>query len=243
MRVLILAAGYGTRLYPLTKTTAKPLVAINGKLMINFLIEKIVRLKKSYQITELRVVVNNKFYKDFVVWNKKNKIKVSILNDGSNSPGDRLGAIKDMKFGIDGAKSDWLILGGDNLFEDDLKGFISFALKNKPYPAIGLYDVGSKKEASRCGVVGLNTRKRIVKFQEKPKRPFSTLVASCVYFFPRKSLKLLDSYVRNHENVDASGKYIEWLSKESKVFGYLLKGNWIDIGHSDSLKLAAKEFK
>ena len=243
MHIAILAAGYGTRLYPLTKRIAKPLISVNNKPMINYLVDKIKILSDRFPVDEVRIVVNNKFYKSFLSWKKKYKIKAKILNDGSDSPEDRLGAIKDMRFAIGKVKADWLVLGGDNLFQDDLKGFIKFAKENKSYPSIGLYDVKSKKMARRFGVVMLNKEKRISKFQEKPKKPLSTLAASCVYFFPKQSLHLFDSFISNNGNVDASGKYIAWLSKESKVFGYTLAGKWIDIGHFDSLKEAENEFR
>jgi len=242
MNIAILAAGYGTRLYPLTLRIAKPLLPINGKPMINFLIDKIGVLRKYFPIEEVKIVVNNKFYRSFLRWKKKYNIKAEIINDGSNSNDDRLGATKDMKITIGDQKKDWLVLGGDNLFEDDLVDFIKFSLRARPYSAIGLYDVGSKKEATRFGVVELNNRKRIVQFQEKPKRPASTLAASCVYFFPKESIGLLDLFVSQHQNNDAAGKYVEWVAKGSKVFGYTLTGKWIDIGHLDSLKLAEQEF-
>lgn len=243
MRIAILAAGYGTRLYPLTKKIAKPLVPVNNKPMINYLVDKVKGLYNVFPVEETRVVVNNKFYKSFMAWKKRYKIKARIINDGSNSPNDRLGAIKDMKLVIGKTKADWLVLGGDNLFQDDLTGFIKFALKKKPYPSIGLYDVKYKKTARRFGVVTVNRTGRISKFQEKPGNPVSTLAASCVYFFPEQSLCLFDSFIRNNGNVDASGSYIAWLSEESKVFGYTLCGQWIDIGHFDSLKRAEQEFK
>lgn len=242
MRIAILAAGYGTRLYPLTLKIAKPLISINGKPMINFLIDKIKILSNKYDVEEIRIIVNNKFYKSFLAWKKKYKIKAKIINDGSNSNDDRLGAIKDMKLVLGDIKSDWLVLGGDNLFEDDLLGFVKFSSEKKPYSCIGLCDVRSKKAATRFGIVTLNKSKRIIKFQEKPRKPSSTLAASCVYFFSKKSLKFLNSFIRNNINIDASGKYIGWLSREDKVFGYALDGKWIDIGHFDSLKEAEKTF-
>jgi len=242
MCIAILAAGYGTRLYPLTLKVAKPLVLVNNKPIINFLFDKLEGLSKHFSLGEVRIVVNNKFYKSFLIWKKKYRISAKIINDGSNSPEDRLGAVKDMKVALGKKKGDWLILGGDNLFEDDLVSFVEFAHKNSPYPSIGLYNVKSKKAATRFGVVKLNSRKQIVKFQEKPKNPISTLAASCIYYFPKQSLGVLDEFIKNNKNVDASGKYIEWLTKESKVFGYTLKGDWIDIGHFDSLKEAKKKF-
>jgi glucose-1-phosphate thymidylyltransferase len=242
MRIIILAAGYGTRLYPLTNTVAKPLVKINGVPMLNFLIDKINHLRNKVDIEEIRVIVNNKFYNSFLEWKKEYKIEATILNDGSNNPEDRLGAIGDISFGVGSHLADWLILGGDNLFEDSLASFIDFSLKKRPSPAIGIYDIKSKEEASRCGVIELDIDSRIVNFKEKPDNPFSTLVASCVYFFPKESLYLFEEFIRDHLNADACGKYIEWLSTNSKVFGYVLHGKWIDIGHIDSLRMAEKEF-
>jgi glucose-1-phosphate thymidylyltransferase len=242
LRILILAAGYGTRLYPLTLNLPKPLVPVCGKPLINFLIEKIKNIKRKFIVKEVVVVSSNKFYKDFIKWEKKYKINARIVNDGSNSPEDRLGAIKDMKFAIDGKYDNWLILGGDNLFADNLIDFLETAYrKNKP--CMGLHDVKSKKLASRYGIVKINKDNRITRLEEKPKVPFSTLAAACIYFFPKSSLKLLDVFLRAEKHPDATGKYIKWLTTKTEVFGYTLKGNWTDIGHIDSLRLAEKEYK
>jgi len=243
MRVIILAAGYGTRLYPLTHSLPKPLISINNKPIINFLIEKIDKLSKQFRIKEVRIVSNNKFYKDFLNWKRKYKMKVDIINNGSNTPADRLGATRDVKFAMGNKKGDWLVLGGDNLFQDNLSKFIEFANKKKPYPCVGLYDVRYKKAAMQFGVAKINRIKRVVDLEEKPKKPFSSLTATCIYFFPQRSLKFLDSFLCGEMNTDLLGKYIAWLAKQTKVFGYMLGGKWMDIGHYDSLKLAEEEFK
>ena len=243
MRIVILAAGYGTRLYPLTLNFPKPLLPVNGKPIINFLIEKIHNLKENFAIKEIKIVSNNKFYKDFLIWKHKYRIKATILNDGTNTPLEKLGAIKDIKFAIGKTKGDWFILGGDNLFNDNLAGFLKFAQKNKPYPTIGIYSLKSRRLASRFGVVMMDRQKKIIELEEKPKKPFSSLVASCIYYFPKESLEFLDSFLLKEQIADASGKYIAWLLNETKVFGYVLKGKWLDVGHYDSLRLAEKEFK
>ena len=243
MRILILAAGYGTRLNPLTLKVAKPLIDINGIPVINFLMDKVAGIGKRFPVEELRIVANNKFYKSFTAWQKEYNIDVNIINDGSNSPEDALGAVKDMSLAIDGEFSDWLVLGGDNLFEDDLIEFIEFAQRKKPYSSIGVCDLKDIREASRFGIVNLDSQKEIIDFQEKPKNPLSTLAACCVYFFPKESLDLIEVFISQNENVDASGKYIEWLVKEKKVFGYTLRGKWIDIGDFEALRLAEKEVK
>jgi len=243
MNVVILAAGYGTRLYPLTLKIAKPLILVGDTPIINFLIKKIDNLKKYFSIKEVRIVVNDKFYKSFLSWKKKYKVDAKIINDGSFHPDNRLGAIKDMKIGINRSGSDFLVLGGDNLFKDELVKFIDFSVKKRPYPSIGTYDVQDKETAKRFGIVILNSQKRVVRLDEKPNNPLSTLAASCVYFFPKESLKFINLFIKQNKNVDASGKYISWLAKECQVYGYPLKGAWVDVGHFTSLKEAKKIFK
>lgn len=239
---MILAAGYGTRLYPLTVNLPKPLIPIGGKPLINFLIKKIEKLKKYYRIKEIKIISNNKFYKNFLEWREKYKIDVTITNDGSNTPQDKLGAVGDIEFALACDRDDdWIILGGDNLFEDDLCGFIKSAKINSPFPSIALIDMENKKQCSHYGVVQINSKNKISKFWEKPENPKSSLVATCIYYFPKKSLKYFDIFVKKHSAIDAAGKYIEWLIEETSVFGYTLNGKWADIGHHHSLKAAEKE--
>jgi glucose-1-phosphate thymidylyltransferase len=243
MRVAILAAGYGTRLYPLTVNLPKPLIPVCSTPIINFLIEKIKCLNNYFPVEEIRVVSNNKFYPNFLEWKKKYHFDVNIINDGSNSPEDRLGAIGDINFAIGRDVGDWLILGGDNLFNDALIKFMRFACKKKPYVSIGLYKLAQKKLASNFGVVKLNLTRKISIFLEKPENPPSRLIATCVYFFPKDSLEMLNRYISARCHSDASGKYIEWLVQEARVYGYPLKGSWFDIGRYESLKSAEEEFK
>jgi len=243
MNVVILAAGYGTRLYPLTKNKAKPLLLVNGKPIINFILDKVSDLKKDYKISQIKVVSNNKFYNDFKTWNKKYKVNAEIINDGSNSPEERKGAILAIKYAVGKAKDDFLVLGGDNLFEDDLKGFMSLTRQRTKMPCVGLFDVKTKKNAVRFGIVEINRQMRLLSLDEKPKKPKSTLAATCIYFFPKETIGLLDVFLKEHQSTDASGKYIEWLIKQTKVYGTVFQGKWLDIGHSDALKEAAGIFK
>jgi len=243
MRILILAAGYGTRLHPLTLKVAKPLISVNGIPVINFLIDKISGIRKRFSVEELQIVTNNKFYESFITWQKDYNIDANIINDGSSHPDEALGAVNDINLAVDGISSDWLVLGGDNLFEDNLIEFLEFAQRKNPYPSIGLYDVKDIREASRFGIVSMDGQKEIANFWEKPENPQSTLAASCVYFFPKESLGSIKVFVSQHDDPDASGKYIEWLVKKEKVFGHTLKGKWIDIGSFEALKSAQEEVK
>lgn len=243
MQVIILAAGYGTRLYPLAKSVSKSLITIGGKPIINFLIEKVNNLKKITTIEDIAVVTNDKFYRDFLGWKKKYGLRLELINDGSHSPEERLGAIGDLKLAIKNKKNkDFLILGGDNLFEDTLEGFTSFVTENKNATCVALYDVKDKKLAAHYGVVRLKSN-RIIELEEKPAHPKTSLVATCIYYLPRDALKLLDAFLVETPHADASGKYIEWLVRKTDIFGHILKGKWFDIGHYDSLKSAEEAFR
>jgi len=241
MRVLILAAGYGTRLYPLTLNMPKTLISIKGKVLLSHIMERIEDLKKNFKITDVIVVSNNKFYKVFLDWKKKYKDNVKIVNDGSNSPTDRLGAIGDIQFILRKTEiDDWLILGSDNFFDWSLVNFVIFSLKKRPFASVGVYDLKDKSKAKHFGVVKMDRLKRIKAFREKPSKPASPHIAVCVYFFPKESLVYLNRFLKENKTHDAAGKYIEWLVKESTVYGYVFEGRWVDVGHKDSLKTLKK---
>lgn len=238
MRILILAAGYGTRLYPLTRNIPKALIPIKGKHLLAFIMDKVEDLKKYFKIKEIVIVSNNKFYNCFLDWKKESKVKVKILNDGSNNPQQRLGAIGDICFALrPRPKDDWLIIGSDNFFDWRLRDFVHFSLKRKPYPSVGLYNLKERKDASNFGVVKMDSSKMIKEFIEKPKKPPSKKIAVCIYFFPKKSLNFLGAFMKETGRSDVTGKYIEWLISKTKIYGYMFKGRWIDIGHKKSLKI------
>lgn len=241
MRILILAAGYGTRLYPLTLHTPKPLLKIKEKPIINFIVDRLRILERKYNI-KMYLVCNNRFYQDFLFWRNSMKIQVEIINDGTNSVENRLGAMGDIELVLKKKKDDdWLVIAGDNLFNWSLERFIKYSLNRRPYPVVGLYDIGDKNKAYMFGVVKVNSKKQLIEFEEKPHVPTSSLIATCIYFFPRESIPLLKKIIHKH-NCDAAGMLIERLMTKTKVYGYVFKGDWIDIGHKDSLKLAEKKF-
>jgi glucose-1-phosphate thymidylyltransferase len=232
MKVLILAAGYGTRLYPHTKNFAKPLLRLNKKPVIDYILDKVSRISA---LSKIIVVTNSRFFKNFQKWKNDScfKDKIILVNDLTKSPADKLGAIADMYLGIksQGLNEDYLVIGGDNFWEESLEDFVRFAKNKKPYVAIGLADVGAKTEASHYGVAILNRKQQILDFEEKPVNPKSTLAAMCLYYFPRQKLKLLKKCINSSRLCfDNLGAYISWLTKHDLVYGFIFKKMWFDIG-------------
>lgn len=242
----MLAAGYATRLYPITKDYPKPLLEIRSKPIIDYIVEKLNDLN---EINEIIVVTNSKFMPLFKRWKDSLKIQkgISLVDDLTNSLEDRRGAVGDMYFAIRNKciKDDLLVIGGDNLFDNDLQDFLAFIKINKDSPAIGVYNIKDKCEVRKYGVVKLDKRNKIIDFKEKPEDPDSTLVAMCLYYFPKEKLSLIKEYLvfkdKKHEG-DATGFYIDWLRKRCLVYGFLFKGHWYDIGDSRFFQEARENF-
>ena len=237
MKALILAAGYGTRLYPLTKKYPKPLLAVAGRPILDYIFDKLLQVKA---LKEIIIITNDKFYSKFLAWAKKNErlikkgnISLKVLNDGTTSEDDRLGAIGDIRFALDKTRpnDDVLIAGGDNLFEEDLLSFAEYARANSPRATIGAYDVKKKALAAKYGVVELDAKNRITDFTEKPKVPRSTLAATCLYYIPKEKIGCFKEYAKDPGNeCDKSGSFIKWLSRKEKVYAFVFKKRWYDIG-------------
>ena len=244
MKTLILAAGYATRLYPLTKEYPKPLLKIKNRPIIEHIIKKLKGIKG---LDKIIVVTNSKFFDKFREWRKgfKSSSKIVIVDDLTKDLNDRRGAIGDMSFAIlkQKIKDDLLVVGGDNLLGSDLGPFLNFSKAKRDYPTIGVYDIKYKAAAKKYGVVKLDKEGLVVDFKEKPARPASTYVAMCLYYFPAQSIKLLKEYMHAHASkLDATGFYIDWLRKKTSVYGFVFEGSWFDIGDKKFYRKAEKEF-
>lgn len=244
MKALILAAGYATRLYPLTKEYPKPLLEVGKRPIINYIIDKLQALD---DIDEIIVVTNSKFMPQFKKWLRhlQGEKRVSLVDDFTKSNSDRRGAIGDIAFVINKKrlKDDLLVIGGDNLFSGDLKVFSSF-IKGNPSPVIGAYNIKDIRQAGNYGVIKLNKKNRLIDFKEKPKNPGSTLIAMCLYYFPKGKLKLIKEYLcSSKETCDATGFYIDWLRKRVPVYGFVFNGFWYDIGDRKFYRQVKQRFR
>lgn len=244
MKLLILAAGYATRLYPLTLNKAKPLLDVGGKPMI----EHVLATTRGIAIEEVLVVTNNKFAADFETWAKTfmrqdGAPPVRVLNDRTTSEQDRLGAIGDMRFVIETAsvREDLLVMGGDNLFDQNLQGFMRFAVTRGA--TLGVYDVGDLELIKKYACVVLDDKGRVVFFEEKPQQPKTTLSAMCLYYYPKEVLPMIHTYLGEGNNPDQPGRLVQWLHTRHEVYAYQIKGRWLDIGGHESYELANREFR
>jgi len=244
MKALILAGGYATRLYPLTREYPKPLLKVGDRPIIDYIIEKLDQIE---ELGEIIVVTNSKFIQHFREWGKnaRTQKRIVLVNDLTRNMHQRRGAIGDIAFVLtkESIKEDLLVVGGDNLFDGVLEVFLHFAQSHKPNPVMGVYDIRDKQEAKKYGVVKLDPKNKVIEFQEKPEKPHSTLIAMCLYYFPAEKLRLIGEYLKSKtDKFDATGYYIDWLSKKEPVFGFTFNGRWYDIGHPKIYKEANKDY-
>lgn len=249
MKALILAAGYATRLYPITIHKPKSLLTIKGKPIIEYTINKLESLE---QMDEILIVTNQKFFKQFQSWldNFPFLKPIKLINDGSTNEKDKLGAIRDLALVLtkENINDDLLVIGGDNLFSATLNEFIDFAKGIRPNNAVGVYNLNGKYESNRYGVVKLDENKKIIEFCEKPPNGNginlngSTLVSMCLYFFSKEKTSLIQEYLKEGNDIDKAGSYIQWLSNRDAVYGYTFPGSWLDIGDIDSYTDAVYTF-
>ena len=243
MRAVFLCAGYGTRLYPLTKDKPKALLTIAGEPLLNHLIRKVEAVAL---IERVILVTNERFASHFSDWSRslKTKLKVSVLNDHTTAPENRLGAIRDLKLALDQdqKEEDVLVVASDNLFDADLASFISFARSKAPACSVGVFDVQDRVLAKKYGLIKMDSSGKIMDFFEKPAEPPTTLASMGVYYFSRESLAHLDEYLKTNQNPDAPGYYMAWLSKRTPLYAFQFSGTWFDIGDLDSYEKADRYF-
>ena len=246
MNVLILAAGYATRLYPLTLNKAKPLLPVGSKPIIEWIVEKLGDIS---DLETVYIVTNDKFAPDFQAWaehyrDRQPKFKFKIINDGSKSDDDKLGAIGDINFVITRenlTESDLLVVAGDNLFSESLAGFVGCARKTDA--TVAVYDVGDDEAIKKYGNIAIDADGIITHFEEKPQKPRSTLAAIALYYYSSKVLSLFTTYLAAGNNPDQPGRFVQWLYRRTPVKTFQLKGEWLDIGSKETLKEADEIFR
>jgi glucose-1-phosphate thymidylyltransferase len=232
MNAIILAAGYATRLRPLTDTWAKELLPVGGRPIIDRIVEG---LSAVDEVDAVHVVTNARKAPAFHEWAEGRD--VTVHDDGTMSNDDRLGAIGDMQFVIDtaGIDDDLLVIAGDNLFDFSLPDFVSFWRSKGRASAVAVRDVGSLELAAQYGIVALDGDGRVTDFVEKPADPPSTLAATATYLFHREHAALIDGYLAAGQPADQPGRFVAWLQREEPVYGWVFDSTWYDIGNGEQL--------
>lgn len=247
IKALVLAAGYATRLYPITKYLPKPLLPVNGKPIIEYILDKLSLID---EVDEIIIVTNKKFYPHFTQWYERLKRasvynkKITVLNDNTTKDGTKLGAIGDIKFVIDKKNilEDLLVIGGDNLFNFNLTDFTAY-FNEKKKNLVALHDIKDKVAVKRFSIVELNSKNKLIDFEEKPKDPKTTLIAICAYIFKKETLPKIEEYLKKGNNPDAPGYLIEWLYKNDEMYGWVFEESWFDIGSIEQFEEANELYK
>lgn len=231
MKAVVLAAGYATRLYPLTLATAKPLLPVGGRPMIDHILD---RIREVDSVESVHVVTNSKFAGAFREWAPAD---VTVHDDGTTSEDDRLGAIGDIQFVVERARidGDLLVVAGDNLFDYSLAEYVRWWQGKGVASAVALYEVEDRELIKQYAVVELDEHERVVSFVEKPAEPRSTLAATACYLYHREHAKLIATYLAERNPADQPGRMVEWLYSRAPVYGYRFEGEWLDIGNRDQL--------
>ena len=243
MNVLILAAGYATRLYPLTLKKAKPLLVVGGKPIIEWVVDNLAGVP---DLGTIYVITNAKFAADFQAWRERYRsqqpeFKFQIINDGSTSDEDKLGAIGDISLVVSRenlTQSSLLIVAGDNLLTESLSNFVECARGTDA--TVAVYDVGDAEAIKQYGNISVDGDGIITRFEEKPKKPQGTLAAFAVYYYSPAALSLLTTYLAAGNNPDQPGRFVQWLYTRKPVKTFQIKGKWLDIGSKETLENADK---
>ena len=241
MKCLILAAGYATRMYPLTENFPKPLLKVQGKTILDWLIGDIATLGV---VDEYVVISNHKFAHHFDAWAKACPQKITVVDDGTESNETRLGAVKDIQFAIDacGIDDDMLVIAGDNLLNFSLTSFIKYAMEKKT-SCVMRYFEGALEKLRRSGVATVDENDKILFLEEKPAEPKSNWCCPPFYYYTRKDARLVKKGIEAGCGVDAPGSYIAWLCKQTTVHAMEMPGTRYDIGNLESYEKAQTDYK
>jgi glucose-1-phosphate thymidylyltransferase len=245
VKAILLAAGYATRLYPLTEDRSKVLLEIAGRPMLDWIADKVDAVEA---VDALHVVTNAKFSVQLDGWaaSRTGRLAPVVHDDGTTTNETRLGALGDTalvfeRAGLEGEHL--LVVAGDNLFEFDLGDFVRFWQAKGVASAVTLYDCGDLELAKQYGVVAVEPDARIVDFVEKPPTAPTTLVATASYIYHREHAPLLERYLAEGNSPDAPGSFVAWLHTRVPVFGWRFPGGWFDIGDRGQLLVADNRWR
>ena len=239
MTSIILAAGYATRMYPLTLNYPKPLLEVGGKKIIDWLIED---LEKA-GVERTVVVSNHKFISQFQAW-AEGRENIIVLDDGSEDNDHRLGAVKDIEFAIEEANidDDIVVLAGDNVLNFSLSSFIDYG-REKKTSCIMRHEENDKNKLRKTGVIEINEDELVLNMEEKPKEPKSNWAVPPFYYYTKEDKDLIKEGIASGCGTDAPGSFVSWLVKTRPVHAYRMIGERFDVGSIEGYEKIKKEYK
>lgn len=244
MTCIILAAGYATRMYPLTLNFPKPLLEVGGKKIIDWLLDD----AKASGADRTVVVSNHKFIDKFTNWAKDRK-NVTVIDDGSIDDGstdndNRLGAVKDIEAAIENENidDDILVLAGDNVLDFSFRGFIEYA-KQKGTTCIMRHEQKDISKLRKTGVITIDDDDLVTSMVEKPETPESCWAVPPFYYYTREDAALIKEGISEGCATDAPGSFISWLVKKRPVHAYLMPGARYDVGSIEGYEKIKTEYR
>ena len=240
MKCLILAAGYATRLYPLTENFPKPLLKVGDKTILDWLIDDI---DGAGLVDEYLVISNHKFAHHFQEWAAKKTQKVTVVDDGTSTNETRLGAVRDIQFTIDqlGLDDDMLVIAGDNLLDFSLQRFVRYAHEKQTSCIMRFWEDDDKK-ILKCGVVTIDDNDRVLRMTEKSPTPETHWCTPPFYYYTKEDARLVRKGIESGCGVDAPGSYIAWLCTQTTVHAMEMPGRRFYIGSLESYNAVREYF-
>jgi glucose-1-phosphate thymidylyltransferase len=241
VKALLLAAGYATRLRPLTETIAKPLLPVAGRPMVDWILD---RIEASGEIDGVHLVTNAVYASGFERWAEEND--VTVHDDGTTSNEDRLGALGDIRFALErgGLGEDGLlVIAADNLFEFSLADYIAFWRGKGDGSAVAVHRLADPTLARLYGVIELDENERVIGMEEKPEHPRSDLASTATYLFTPGHLELLERYLDEGLRPDPPGVFLAWLYAREPLYGFRFAEDWLDIGDPAQLLEADNRYR
>ncbi|SFC12366.1 nucleotidyltransferase family protein [Butyrivibrio sp. YAB3001] len=229
MKAIILAAGYATRLYPLTENFPKPLLEVGGKPILDWLIDDL-----SSVVSEFIVVTNHKFADHFTEWSNKHSEKITVVDDGTLTNETRLGAVRDLQLALEGKENDdYLVMAGDNVLSFSLKPFVEF-YKNVGTSCVMCHVEEKVEKLRKTAVITLDENQRITSYEEKPENPRSHFAVPPFYIYRSEDVIRIQEALDAGCNPDAPGSFAAWLSSKTDLHAYKMPGVRHDIGDMKS---------
>ena len=245
MKLIVLAAGYATRLYPLTLNQPKPLLDVAGKPMLEHVLDNLAPVE---EIDHVYVVTNGKFAGHFERWaeaygSRGKGTRITVVNDHSTDDTNKLGAIGDLNLVLtqEAIDDDIAVVAGDNLFSERLSEFGEYC-RAKGAPVLAVYDVGDLEAIKKYNSIDVEDDGRITFFEEKPANPKSTLTGIALYYYPKSALPLIRQYVEEGNNPDQPGRLVQWMYERTPFYTWRVPGIWYDVGSKETLEEANRIF-